>query len=98
MVKLRFSRSAIKDLTEIWNYTLENWSENQADKYYKLLYSACLLISKNPEKGNSYDNILSGLRGKRVSKHIVFYRIGKNGQVEILRILHEQMDIKSQLK
>ena len=30
------TKKAVEDLTEIWNYTSENWSEHQADKYYQL--------------------------------------------------------------
>ena len=39
MVKVIFRQKAIYDLNSIWNYTLEQWSENQADKYYALLKS-----------------------------------------------------------
>jgi len=35
MAKLKFTNNAVKDLTDIWSYTLDTWSENQADKYYK---------------------------------------------------------------
>ena len=29
------------DLTEIWNYTVDTWSESQADKYYDELLNFC---------------------------------------------------------
>ena len=31
------SRKAIEDLENIWLYTLEKWSEKQADRYYGLI-------------------------------------------------------------
>ena len=31
---LLFSNSAVEDLTQIWNYTVDNWSEERADQYY----------------------------------------------------------------
>jgi toxin ParE1/3/4 len=37
MTKFYLTNKAVEDLTDIWNYTLENWSERQADKYYDLL-------------------------------------------------------------
>lgn len=45
MAKLLFSNKAVEDLTNIWNYTVETWSEVQADKYYTLLVGA---VSKLP--------------------------------------------------
>ena len=35
MVKIIFTHKAKNDLEEIWQYTYESWSENQADKYYQ---------------------------------------------------------------
>ena len=37
MADLLFSNKAVEDLTDIWNYTVETWSEAQADNYYTLL-------------------------------------------------------------
>jgi toxin ParE1/3/4 len=32
-----FSRKALSDISKIYEYTYLQWSESQADKYYKLL-------------------------------------------------------------
>ena len=32
MAKFNFTNSALNDLIEIWDYTVEEWSENQAEK------------------------------------------------------------------
>ncbi len=34
MARYLFTRKAVEDLTGIYEYTLEFWSESQADKYY----------------------------------------------------------------
>lgn len=95
MAKFKFTNNAVKDLAEIWNYTVETWSENQADKYYRFLINACHLIAKKPELGETYQEIFPGLRGKIISKHIIFYRIIDDQTIEITRILHERMDLKN---
>ncbi len=41
MAKYIFSNKAIEDLSDIWNYTYNKWSENQADKYYYLILESC---------------------------------------------------------
>lgn len=97
MSKARFTNKAVEDLSEIWNYTVDNWSENQADKYYELLISACNELSAKPSLGNNYNQINKEILGYRVGKHVVFYRILSENEVEIIRILHEMMDLKKRL-
>jgi toxin ParE1/3/4 len=41
MAEFRLTNRAVEDLSKIWEYTLEVWSENQADKYYDMLISNC---------------------------------------------------------
>ena len=79
-------------------YTCFTWSEVQADKYYELLAGAFVSISNNPNLGNSYEEISIGLLGIRVGQHIIFYRQSKENQIEIIRILHVRMDLKSKIK
>ena len=98
MAKIGFRQSAIIDLNGIWRYTSANWSESQADKYYSKIKAACRKISSNSEIGKPYDSISSGLRGIKSEKHIIFYTILANGQIEIIRILHERMDLSNHLK
>ena len=98
MAEYVLTNRAVKDLSEIWNYTLEHWSEQQADDYYWMLLSQCDRIASNPELGRSYQQVDSDLRGLKVNRHIIFYRRTKSAQVEITRILHERMDLRNRLK
>jgi toxin ParE1/3/4 len=98
MAKIKFTNNAVKDLTDIWSYTIETWSESQADKYYKLIINACSAIAKKPEIGKAYPEIYPELMGKLTSKHIIFYRVMEDQSIEITRILHERMDLKNKLK
>jgi toxin ParE1/3/4 len=98
MAKCIFTQKAIDDLSDIWTYTLENWSEKQADKYYQLLIDGCSELSKTPDFGNQYFEIHPELFGKLTSKHIIFYRKIDQSTIEVVRILHERMDYKNTLK
>jgi toxin ParE1/3/4 len=98
MAKFKLTNNAVKDLSDIWNYTVETWSESQADKYYKLILNACPAIAKKPQQGKVYEEIYPNLKGKKASKHIIFYRIMDDKSIEIARILHERMDLKNKLK
>lgn len=46
MAKFHLSNKAVDDLDNIWQYTLETWSENQADAYYHDLLAACQNIAE----------------------------------------------------
>jgi len=98
MAKFKLTKNAVKDLSDIWNYTFDAWSESQADKYYKLIINACDTIAKKPQHGKVYEEIYPDLKGKKASKHIIFYRLMEDNSIEITRILHERMDLKNKLK
>jgi toxin ParE1/3/4 len=98
MARYRLTNKAVDDLTHIWNYTTEKWSESQADKYYQILVDNFNEIAKNPNIGKTYSGVIKDLLGLRTGRHIIFYRKTENNEVEITRILHEQMELKSRTK
>lgn len=54
--KFYFTRKAVEDLSSIWDYTAQEWSEAQADRYYRRLIAACRKIAENPVLyGRRYD-------------------------------------------
>ena len=98
MARYELTKKAVEDLSDIWDYTFDNWSENQADKYYKLLVESFEEIAKKQSIGRSYSEIMDNLMGLKVGRHIVFFRSIEKGKIEILRILHEQMDLKNRIE
>jgi toxin ParE1/3/4 len=97
MAKLTMRQEAIDDLSNIWRYTIVEWSENQANKYYRAIKSACKEISKNPNIGRAYTEISGKLLGFKTGKHVIFYLIISEDEIEVIRILHEQMDLENRL-
>jgi toxin ParE1/3/4 len=97
MAKFELTKKAVEDLGDIWNYTYENWSGHQADIYYQLLIESFKEIAGNPSIGKNYRGIVDSLRGFKVGRHIVFFREMEDQKVQIIRILHEQMDLKNRI-
>ncbi|WP_378183843.1 type II toxin-antitoxin system RelE/ParE family toxin [Aquimarina sp. SS2-1] len=97
MAEYKLTNKAVEDLSKIWDYTFEVWSEKQADKYYTELISNCQEIAENPDIGKSYDGISKQLLGMNTHRHIIFYRTLNENYVEITRILHERMDLKKRI-
>ncbi|PKB17557.1 type II toxin-antitoxin system RelE/ParE family toxin [Flavobacterium sp. 5] len=97
MAKYYFTNKAVEDLSEIWNYTVINWSEKQADKYYDLLCISCNELAKNPKLGKQYDIVTKGIFGYKSGEHIIFYTLISKNEIEVTRILHGMMSLKSKL-
>jgi len=97
MAKVIFRQEAIDDLNDIWIYTFKEWSEIKADNYYASIEFACLQIGQNPGIGKEYKEIYTNLLGLRTGNHIIFYQVISMEEVEIIRILHERMDLINRL-
>ncbi|HUZ59299.1 MAG TPA: type II toxin-antitoxin system RelE/ParE family toxin [Hanamia sp.] len=90
------SEKAVSDLEEIWFYTVQRWCVEQADRYYNLIFDEIIYISRNINSGKTMEYVRKGYRASKVKSHLIFFRV-KNDTVEIIRILHERMDIKNRL-
>ena len=96
--KYKISKDALQDIEKIWLYTFENWSIEQADRYFNLIMDEIEYLTLNPKSGKDYSHIRKGYYRTLVKSHLIFYKINlKENEVEIVRILHQQMDIESRL-
>jgi len=92
MANYCFTNEAVKDLEEIWSYTKQKWSLEQADGYYNLLIDEIEFIASNPLLGRSIDYIKEGYRLTRVKSHVVYYKQQAGETILVVRILHQRMD------
>lgn len=97
MALYKLTHKAVEDLSNIWDYTFETWSEEQADNYYNLLLESFQYIANNSELGRKYNSILEGIFGFKTKSHIIFFRKLTENSIEITRILHERMDLKNKI-
>lgn len=96
--KYRISGKAISDLEKIWRYTFHKWSKEQADRYHNQIINEIEFIADNFHLSRKIDYIRSGYRMSKVKSHLIFFKKSKDGIVEVIRILHQNMDIKHQLR
>ncbi len=97
MADFVLSERARKDLIGIADYTEEKWSEEQAERYIRMLLKECGELAGKPLVGRSYDSVRPGLRGSACGKHVIFYRVLSHSKVRIVRVLHERMDFPRHL-
>lgn len=91
------SEKAVDDINNIWIYTAETWSIEQADRYYNLILDEIEYIANNFETALDFSHIRNGYRCSKVKSHLVFFRTTKAKEIEVVRILHEKMDIENRL-
>jgi toxin ParE1/3/4 len=96
--RIRLGAEAEADFVQILKYTRKT---NQAESYKKLLSAALAELTLGPSIPGSAarDEILSGLRtlhiGRRgrQGRHFIMYRAGEAQVIEVIRILHDAMDL-----
>lgn len=94
----KISIEASYDLEKIWLYTFENWSLEQADRYLSLLFDEIEYLCLKPNSGKDFSPIRKGYWRTKVKAHLIFYRINlQKNELEIIRILHQMMDIENHL-
>ncbi|MEZ5023902.1 MAG: type II toxin-antitoxin system RelE/ParE family toxin [Chitinophagales bacterium] len=93
----KISTLAKDDLENIWIYTYENWSLEQADKYYESIINEFESICQHTKIGKSIEEIKSQHRIHPFQSHLIIYKI-KHDKIWIDRILHKQMDIETRLE
>jgi|TARA_B110000114_G_scaffold116856_1_gene122491 toxin ParE1/3/4 len=86
-LSLTISTTAASDLEKIYDYTLEQWSYNQAEKYQDVLFDTMNLLCNRPEIGKTYESSSRSFRVFLVGKHIMFYLI-QDHELLVVRILH----------
>ena len=97
ITKYRISEAAINDLDGIWEYTFLKWSKEQADRYHHLIMNEIEFIAENISCGKPMNHIKDGYLVSFVKSHMTFFK-RKEGIIEIIRILHQKMDIESNLE
>ena len=81
-MKFELSHLAQNDLEEIWLYTVENWSINQGNRYYKLIIEEINTICSNPEIGKPIPTIKKRHRILPVKSHLIRFQMTQFGLTE----------------
>ena len=97
MTGYRLSPSAQADLAEIWDYSARHWSADRADRYILAIRDACDALANGRRQGRAIDAIRPGYRKLPIASHVLFFRRATGGMIEVVRILHQSMDVTSHL-
>jgi len=114
VAKFRLSLDAEADLIDILRFTQVRFGEGARRRYQGLLRAAFVSVAVEPERIGSLDReqLAAGLRSLHLlycrsesqsgrvdrPRHVVFYRLGNDQVVEIVRILHDAMEVERHLQ
>lgn len=95
----KLSVKASEDIENIWLYTFDNWSLEQADRYINLIFDEIEYLASSPKSGKNFSHIRKNYHCAKVKSHLIFYRLIDNqSEIEVIRVLHQRMDIENRLK
>ena len=92
-----FTRRAQRDFENILFHTLQQWGEEQRDKYALAMTRALQVLGENPNLGRARDDLAPGYRSYLVEQHVILYRVTTRS-VRVSRIIHNRMDARSAMK
>lgn len=98
MGTFRLTHQAHEDFEKIGLYTLESWGEDQAVLYLTKLDETFSALAHSSAMGKARNDLLPGLLSCPCSQHAIFFRRHAQGNVDILRILHQRMDFERHLQ
>ncbi|HLH10455.1 MAG TPA: type II toxin-antitoxin system RelE/ParE family toxin [Methylovirgula sp.] len=100
--RVRLGAAAEVDFANILKWTAENFGARQSRIYRDTLVQAIGELAGGPDAAGSRarDEIMAGLRTLHVARrgrrgnHFLMYRTAPNSTIEIVRILHDRMDLR----
>jgi toxin ParE1/3/4 len=93
----RLAPRALADLDDIWRFTAETWSLNQADRYIDDLVCVFETIAVFPTLARERSEFSPPVRIHSHEGHLVIYLLA-DGEVVVLRVLGGRQDWLSILK
>lgn len=92
----RLSPAAQSDLSDIWDYTAETWSVDQAEAYLRGLTETIELLCEHPEIARERNEFNPPVRLHSYRSHLIIYRI-EEGRIVVVRVVHSRQHWKALL-
>ena len=94
MSQPQISKAACQDLDAIAEYFLTRNIET-GERFFQEFNRKCKHLIQFPLMGRSYASVNVGLRGLPIQSYIILYRITKETQLEIVRVVNGRQDLEN---
>ncbi|SAK46952.1 plasmid stabilization system protein [Caballeronia catudaia] len=91
-----FTPAALRDLDGIWDYTFDTWGPAQAERYVRMIQDTVTGLGDGTQRSLSAEHVRAGYRRALVGMHVLFVKEAAD-TIQIVRILHQQMDLPTHL-
>ena len=95
MTRILYSPLAEADLEDIWLFTAQRWSTEQAVAYTTDLINAVHQLARGDRTVRPV-SIVEEMQKYLSGRHVIFFRRSK-GDLVVVRILHQSMDVERHL-
>jgi len=89
MAHYKLAPSAVKDFDVLYEFGIDNFGLDQANKYTERIEERFSILAKDPLLYPAVDYIRKGYRRSVCGAHSIYYKVMVDG-VEIIRILGQQ--------
>jgi toxin ParE1/3/4 len=96
MHRIELRPAAARDLDAIADYTKQQWGKGQARLYLAAIRANIESLKDFPMRHPAYQSEGKEFRKLLSGHHLIFYRI-IGDTVQVIRILHERMDVDRHL-
>jgi toxin ParE1/3/4 len=93
VTRIRLSPAARRDIAEIWLYTADRWGADQADRYVRQIELDLMAAADGLPLARALDRYWRMKSGH----HVCVFRKLPAARIDVLRILHERMDVPSHI-
>ena len=95
-MRLEISRAARRDLRLIWNFSVEEWGRERADRYIRDLDRAMTALAVDPRRARARDDLKPGYMVYAAGSHTIIARV-ESDAIKVVRMLRARMDFKRHL-
>lgn len=97
MRRLVLSATADADIANISAHTAREWGESGKRRYLADIQQRLVELRHRPGIGRPRSDIRAGVRSIVSGRHVIFY-IATSETIDVLRILHDAMDVHRHIK
>lgn len=97
MAHFHLTQAAKADLKAIGRHTEQRWGRTQRNHYLTMLDRCFQELAAEPLRGRDCSDIRDGYRQYHAGRHVIFYRQLGTDRIEIVRVLHDRMDLERHL-
>ena len=85
------------DLRNIARYSIDQWGKERARTYVEAINQRLEVLASGRLPDRPADHIRPGYLQSAAGRHMIYFRRRPDGTMDVIRILHQSMDVAKQL-